>query len=275
MGLKWSKVSLNDAAIHMKYNLPLSEKDADNIKNRINKRVLKLASELGTKSEEYKMFVAKAGEMGFKMTLVNRKVMQTVYKANVKTGSFEAVTESSDVQILSRGKYADNMTDDNLIALDQLTKTRSSRDAQKRILKAAGKETKGMTKQQMLEEARKELGKSGYVQTWFNENPDLIYEVLVEKGWERISDHSTEEIYNAVKELVEKDKDARNAGLVYERDENGNAIAKYSSWAERFEKEGGDSLRIRRKRAEQEAMTSGRAARRQAATQRRKPKYTI
>ena len=264
MALKWNKVSLNDAAIHMKYNLPLSEKDADNIKNRINKRVLKLASELGTNSKEYKQFVAKAGEMGFKMTLVNRKVKQTAYKADIKSGSFGVVVEDVDVQILSRGKYAKGMTEDNLIALDKFTKTNSARDAQKRILKAAGVDTKGLSNADKLERARLELGQKDYIETWFNENPDLIYEILIEKGWERLRDHSNEEIFKAVKEIVEKGEEARKESL-----------GGYSSWADRYEKEGGDSLRIRRKLAEQEAMTGGRAARRQAATQRRKPKYTI
>lgn len=264
MAMKWKKVSLNDAAIHMKYNLPLSEKDADNIKNRINKRVLKLVSELGTNSKEYKQFVTKAGEMGFNMTLVNRTVKQTSYKADIKTGSFGVVVEDVDVQILSRGKYAKGMSDANLIELDKLTKSRSSREAQKRILQAAGVDTKGLSKSDLLEKARVELGKKDYIETWFNENPDLIYEILIEKGWERLKDHSNEEIAKAIKELTEQDSNARKERL-----------GGYESWADRYAAEGRDSLRLRRERAEQEAKTSGRAARKQAATQRAKPKYTI
>lgn len=260
MGLRFKPVSVDEVAQHM----GLSDNDRDNIKNRINKRVLKMVSDLGTNSKEYKQFISKAGEMGFKMTLVNRKVKQTSYKADIKSGSFGVVVEDVDVQILSRGKYAKGMTDRNLIELDKLTKSRPSRKAQELILQSAGIDTKGLSKADKLERARLELGKKDFIENWFNENPDLIYEILIEKGWERLKDHSNEEIVNAIKELTGQDENTRKERL-------GN----YESWADRYEKEGGDSLRIRRKRAEQEAMTGGRAARRQAATQKKKAKYTI
>ena len=260
MGLRLKPVSVDEAAQH----IGLSDKDRDNIKNRINKRVLKMVGDLGTNSKEYKQFIAKAGEMGFRMTLVNRKVKQTSYKPNIKSGSFGVVVEDVDVQILSRGKYAKGMTDKNLIELDKLTKSRPSRKVQELILKSAGIDTKGLSKSDMLEKARMELGKKDFIETWFNENPDLIYEILIEKGWERLKDHSNEEIVKAIKELTEQDESARKERL-----------GGYESWADRYEAEGRDSLRLRRKHAEEEAKTGGRAARKQAATQRAKPKYTI
>lgn len=260
MGLKWNKVSVDEAAASM----GLTDRERDNIKNRINKRVMKMVADLGVESAGYKKFARNAGEMGFKMTLVNRKMMQTIYKVDIDKRIFEPVTEEVTMQILSRGQFAKGMSDKNLLYLDKLTKEESSRKTLNKLLDSSKTDTSKLSKDDKLDVARQYLGKTSYIEKWFDENPDLIYEVLVEKGWENIRDHSTDEIYKAVQEIVGKGEEARKESL-----------GGYSSWADRYEKEGGDSLRIRRKQAEQEAMTGGRAARRQAATQRKKAKYTI
>ena len=260
MGLKWNRVSIDEAASAM----GLTDRERDNIKNRINKRVMKMVADLGVESAGYKKFARHAGEMGFKMTLVNRKMMQTIYKVDIDKQIFEPVSEEVTMQILSRGQFAKGMSDKNLLFLDKLTKEESSKKMLGKLLENSKTDTSKLSKSDKLDAARQQLGKTSYIQKWFDENPDLIYEVLVEKGWESIRDHSTDEVYKAVQELVGRSEEARKESL-----------GGYESWADRYAAEGRDSLRIRRERAEQEAKTSGRAARKQAATQRAKPKYTI
>ena len=44
------------------------------------------------------------------------------------------------------------------------------------------------------------------INTWFEENADLVYELIEKTGWADIHEHSTQEIYEQVKKLAEKSR---------------------------------------------------------------------
>ena len=44
------------------------------------------------------------------------------------------------------------------------------------------------------------------INTWFEENADLVYELIEKTGWSDIHEHSTKEIYDQVKKLAEKSR---------------------------------------------------------------------
>lgn len=255
--------------------MKLDDRGRDNIANRVNKRVQKIVSEMGTSSKEYQKFRDLAGKT-LGMKLVERDVVSKRYKLNETTGKYEIVKEKTKMVILSRSKKHPGFTDYNLVTLDQEIRT---------VEEAQRAATKGHTKEELLEDwklrnenasklptdkqlyadaAILQASLSDLIEEEFHDNEDLIYEIMMENGWSSLKDASNnEDIYRAIQKTKQRNSGDALKQMLSKMSDNEDTTNENSdswTWKQAYYKSGiGTTAGALRYKSEQEAATTGRA----------------
>ena len=148
---------------------------------KINKRMRDIVNKTGLTTAEFDYFE-------------NRITTGTLKTATAYTENDEAY------QLLSRSKKdIESYSESDLLALEQRTRKWSQvKEEVERAMNSQALEEGGEPVKHSMSEIREFLNMRKALRDWFDENHDLVYQILENTGWENIGSHTNQEIYNEV-----------------------------------------------------------------------------
>lgn len=148
---------------------------------KINKRMRDIINKTGFTTAEFEYFE-------------NRLTTGTLKTATAYTADDESY------YLLSRKKKdIESYSEKDLLALEQRTRTWSQiKENVERAMNSQALEEGGEVVKHSMQEIREFLDMRKVLRDWFDENHDLVYQILENTGWENVGSHTNQEIYEEV-----------------------------------------------------------------------------
>lgn len=198
----------------------MTYKEKEKMVMMLNKRMRDIINKTGFNTQEFAYW--------------QNRISGGVYKSIKTTTAYTA--DDQEYNLISRRKAAiEKYTDEDLMELAD--RTRKWSDIKKRVQQSMqeqgemGGSRNPYTGQQefSMKEINKFLSMRKTINEWFDESADLVYELLEKTHWSDIQSHTTEEIYRAIRAIVN-----RSERKTYTEKEKDRIRAEYRSKRKKY-----------------------------------------
>lgn len=164
---------------------------------RLNKRMRDIINKSGFNSQEFEYW--------------QNRITGGVYKTIKATQAY--TSDDQQYSLISRSRSnIEQYSEEELLELEDRTRTwsqireRVQQSMRKQNVPGGSDNAYTGERNYNNAEINEFLRMRKTINTWFEENADLVYELIEKTGWADIHEHSTQEIYEQVKKLAEKSR---------------------------------------------------------------------